>query len=73
MKENKQDDEEGGPAASASNDAPAGNAIYDPRQQTRRRDLEDEPEAQGEPRRGTAPPRPQDLPGPSHSDRTDRD
>jgi hypothetical protein len=42
---------------------PAGNAIHDPDEQTRRRDLPDaEQDAEGEPLRGTAPARRSDLP-----------
>jgi hypothetical protein len=43
--------------------APAGNAIYDPSQQTQRLDMPaEEQKTAGEPARGTAPPRPEDLP-----------
>jgi hypothetical protein len=42
---------------------PAGNAIHDPDEQTRRRDMPDaEQDSEGEPLRGTAPARRSELP-----------
>ena len=42
---------------SEAKEAPAGNAIYDPSQQSHRRDMPDQEQiANGEPRRGNLPP-----------------
>ena len=51
------DDPNSGKKAASEKEAPAGNAIYDPSQQSHRRDIPDsEQDASGEPARGTAPP-----------------
>lgn len=49
--------------AAGTKHPPAGNAIHDPEQQTQRDDMpKEEQPTRGEPGRGSAPARPEDLP-----------